>query len=66
MESLITDLSATVNSIKEDVTELKSSKSKVSNVQVAVSKIEETVNEDTVKIKLLSAIVIKQDARIAQ
>ena len=56
LSSMISGLTTTVNGIKDDITEMKRSKS-------------ETLNQfknETVKIRMLSAIVIRQDARIEQ
>ena len=55
---MLTGLTKTVNEIKDDVTDLKSSK-------LNLSTINQQVNDDSVKLKLLSAMVIRQDERIA-
>ena len=72
LQESIAQLTTTVNSIKSDVTELKTSKSKIETVDSTVksqaSEITRLINlveDDSLKIKLLSAIVIKQDTRIA-
>ena len=57
LHTMLTNLTSSVNAIQNDVTTLKSNK-------VDLSSLSTTVEEDTTKIKILSAIVIKQDARI--
>ena len=71
LEEMITALTTTVNSIKVDITDLKNSKSNVSNLEALCSSNRDTIQDiadhvesDSLKIKLLTAIVIRQDNRI--
>ena len=71
LEEMITALTTTVNSIKVDITDLKNSKSNISNLEALCSSNRDTIQDvadhvesDSLKIKLLTAIVIRQDNRI--
>ena len=73
LADLITSLTTTVNDIKSDVTTLKGNQDKLTSVEKKVINYEDTLKttkelaeSDSLKIKLLSAIVIKQEARIEQ
>ena len=68
---MITNLTTTVNSIKNDITDLKTSKSTVDILKNDLEQekrslklIKEQHDADAIKIKMLSAIVIRQDQKI--
>ena len=71
LQNMITDLTTMVNSIKTDITDLKASKSKVSqlesdieNEKILRGELQDKSESESMKIKPLSAIVIRQDQRI--
>ena len=57
LQDMISNLTTTVNSIKDDVQGFQTSKSKLTEIVPIVE-------EDSMKVKLLSVIVIRQDSRI--
>ena len=63
---LLRDLQASVNEIKTDVADLKRSKCDHDISKKALDTLVKSDTESSTKIKLLSAIVIRQDARIMQ
>ena len=72
LEALITNLTSAVNGIKNDITELKTSKSEKLSVPektcaentTAVQEAIQVVENESLKVKILTAIVIRQDHRI--
>ena len=58
MHAMLTDLTPSVNTIKSDLSELKSNK-------VDITQVSATVVEESTRVQILSVIVIKQDARIS-
>ena len=69
LTTMIANLTTTVNSIRMDLDDLKHSKldfTDAQNKQERLIQMESARKEDTLKIKMLSVIVIRQDARIEQ
>ena len=73
LADLITGLTTKVRGLKQDIADVKDSKSKVTSLETIVKEEKEklnttvnTVNADSLKLQMLTAIVIKQDARIEE
>ena len=72
LETLINNLTSAVNGIKLDITDLKASKSeKFSNLESSYQESARSISEalqqmesDSLKVKILTAVVIRQDNRI--
>ena len=64
MEQLIQELTTTVNSLKEDMKNSGQSKSSLSDLKTDCEQIHTQCKSDSMKIKLLTAIVIKQNQKI--
>ena len=73
IETLLRELTTSVNSMKTDLVDLKASKSKIDQIgkdhvrnKQIVDDLKQSSESDSLKIKLMSAIIIRQDQRITQ